>query len=153
MDVTSIPFSRGCRLCLDLGPCTDRMSPMAQGPLSHSDARIRGSWQSADFQEALPTFFSSFLCLGGGVIGPVPLCRCINSFMLPGWRITALCPRPCITVKPSARPSLARERAATLCCWWNSSRWASPRLLCSCFIFSVQSKRLQSSSDSAFHLL
>ncbi|XP_034522653.1 protein transport protein Sec16B [Ailuropoda melanoleuca] len=41
--------------------------------------------------------------------------RCISSFMLPVWQITALRPRPCITAKPLAQPSLARKRAITLC--------------------------------------
>lgn len=33
VDVTSISISRGCGLRLLVGPCTDRMPQMAQGPL------------------------------------------------------------------------------------------------------------------------
>lgn len=121
VDVTpySHPFLHNagtvCRMDLELCPCTDKLPQMAQGP-GYLDARVSGSWQSADFQEVLSTFLSLSLSrLDGLITGPIPLHRCISSFMLPVWQIMAWHPRPCITVKPLVRLSWAREGAVTLC--------------------------------------
>lgn len=111
-----VPFSviQELQAGFEIVPITDRMPQMAQSPPGYSDARVSGSWWSADFQKALSTFLSFYSCLDGLVTGPVPLHRCISSFMLPVWQIMALRPRPCITVKPLAQPFSARERVVTL---------------------------------------